>query len=148
MSAYPSMDLARRREPSRSRRFIGLTARGACLPAAAGRGRGEQGIVVTQRPHFVRAHLAKSGSSHTQERKLNAARPRSSALLATASQARHAPRLAPLCPVPSPGQKVAITKPNCTPKQWQEIANLLAIPLGVLGLITDFRRESESGRIY
>jgi hypothetical protein len=49
---------------------------------------------------------------------------------------------------PSPGQKVAITKPNCTPKEWQEIANLLVIPLGVLGLITDFRRESESGRIY
>jgi hypothetical protein len=47
-----------------------------------------------------------------------------------------------------PGQKVATTKPNYILKEWQEIANLLAIPLGVLGLITDFRRESESGRIY
>jgi len=47
-----------------------------------------------QRPHFVRAQLAKSVSSHTKERKFNAARPRPSALLTTASQARRAPGLA------------------------------------------------------
>jgi len=48
-------------EPSRGRgcsriRFIGLTARG------------EQGVTVMQRPHFVRAQFAKSVSSHTEER--------------------------------------------------------------------------------
>jgi len=32
------------------------------------RGRGEQGVTVMQRPHFVRAQFAKSVSSHTEER--------------------------------------------------------------------------------
>ena len=74
--------------------FSGLTARGACLPAAAGRGRGEQG-------HLDAETLCRQGSiaeaclfTHPRAQ-INAARLRPSALLTTASQARHAPRLAP-----------------------------------------------------
>jgi hypothetical protein len=43
---------------------IGLTARGACLACEAGVSRGRR----MQRPHSVRAQLAKSVPAHTQER--------------------------------------------------------------------------------
>jgi hypothetical protein len=72
-------------------RFIGLTARGACLACeAVVRG----GYRDVENP-FLEGSIGEVCLFTRPRAQLNAARPRPSALLTTASQARHAPRLAP-----------------------------------------------------